>query len=384
MIFLYLILVIEISSGLKVTEHGKISRIAFGSCANQFGITNPDIFYSIINWKPDIYVWLGDIVYADRFSLPMAFSPTNEKIWRSKYNSFKTSIEYQALINSTMITGVYDDHDYGINDGDKNFIYKEIGKKLVLEFLDDGSIRDHGGVYHSFTFEDLKLILLDIRWFRDSKLDKEGDSLGEEQWVWLEKELQTGERVKIIGNGLQVNTFDRNSPAEKWHEKSRLRLWGLLDKYPGVLLLTGDVHYGELLRIPCSKHIVYEITSSGLTHSVFTTFNMIGWYFVNLWQPFNFNIGKKFLYKNFGTIEIDWETQLIHVSVRDTFSVPQIEYTININELYETNPDIKFCQENFKALKYKHILGTFFIILLPFWINFLAILIFLRKYSNSY
>lgn len=384
MIFLCLLLAIGPSLSHKVTEHGKISRIAFGSCANQFGNTNPEIFYSIVDWKPDIYVWLGDIVYADRYSLPKVFIPTDEKSWRLKYNSFKNSAEYQALINTTMITGIYDDHDYGVNDGDKSFIYKELGKKLVLEFLDDGSIRDHGGIYHSFVFENLKLILLDVRWFRDNKWDNEGDSIGEEQWAWLEKELQTGERVKIIGNGLQINTFDRSGPAEKWHKKSRLRLWKLLDKYPGVLLLSGDVHYGELLRIPCSKHVVYEMTSSGLTHSVFSTYNMIGWYFLNLWQSFNFNIGKKFLHKNFGTIEIDWEAQLIHISVRDTNSISQIEHTILISELYDSNPDIEFCQADFRDLKYKHALSAFAIFLLPFYMNFLALLIFLRKYSNSY
>jgi hypothetical protein len=126
------------------------------------------------------------------------------------------------------------------------------------------------------------------------------------------------------------------------------------------------------------------MTSSGLTHSVFSTYNMIGWYFLKIWQSFTFNIGTKFLHKNFGTIEIDWENQLIHVSIRDTYSIPQIEYTILISELYGPNPDIEFCQADFQTLKYNHALSAFAIFLLPFYMNFLALLIFLRKYSNSY
>ena len=208
-----------------------------------------------------------------------------------------------------MITGVWDDHDYGINDGNKYYPLKNEAKKLFSDFLDDGSIRNHEGLYHSFSFPNLKIILLDIRWFRDDKKDLNGDSIGEEQWTWLESELKTQEKIKIIGNGLQANTEDRFGPAERWHKKSVEKLLNLVELYPGIVLLSGDVHSGEIMKIPCKKHVLYEITSSGLTHAIYTTGGFFTKVFIELFHTYTFNVGPKTLKKNFGTIEINWKEE---------------------------------------------------------------------------
>ncbi len=73
-----------------------------------------------------------------------------------------------------MVTGTWDDHDYGSNNLDKKYPFKDQSKKYFLEFIDDGSDRtSHQGIYHSFLFgtdpkKSLKLILIDNRSFRDS------------------------------------------------------------------------------------------------------------------------------------------------------------------------------------------------------------------------
>ena len=47
-------------------------------------------------------------------------------------------IDYNQLRNSgTPIIGVWDDHDYGIGNGDRNFIGKETFKKLYLNFIEE-------------------------------------------------------------------------------------------------------------------------------------------------------------------------------------------------------------------------------------------------------
>lgn len=87
-----------------------------------------------------------------------------------------------------MITGVWDDHDFGKNDAGKTFPYISESKKLYLDFLDENeSPRNaHNGLYQAYTFGDkgksVKVILVDIRSFRDNKKDENGDSLGDEQW----------------------------------------------------------------------------------------------------------------------------------------------------------------------------------------------------------
>lgn len=372
-----------VTFGIKVDESRKISKIAFGSCTNQFIGNNPEIYYSIIKFRPDLFVWVGDVIYADLFRFPFRYPNPDLKAWNSKYETLKSSDEYQALSATSMITGVWDDHDYGINNGGKSFANKTLAKTLFLNFIDDGSIRDHEGIYHSFSFKDLKLILLDIRWFRDDK-DVNGDSLGEEQWAWLENQLGSKEKIKIIANGLQVNTFDRIGPAEKWHDKSRLRLWELVSKYKGILLLSGDVHYAEILKVHCAKYPIIEFTSSGMGHSVYTTYSWISWFILNFFQAFNFNVGPKFGWKNFGSIEIDWERGEIELGIRDTYGTVQNSYKFSIDELYSELKGDPICNAGVFKLKLLHFVAVLCVLGSPLILLTLSGLIFIRKYTNSY
>ena len=48
-------------------------------------------------------------------------------------------IVYRQIRESgeTKILGMWDDHDYGTGNGDKNFIGKEIFKDIFLDFIDE-------------------------------------------------------------------------------------------------------------------------------------------------------------------------------------------------------------------------------------------------------
>ena len=37
----------------------------------------------------------------------------------------------------TKVVGVWDDHDYGINDGDKTFSQKHFTRTIFLDFIDE-------------------------------------------------------------------------------------------------------------------------------------------------------------------------------------------------------------------------------------------------------
>jgi len=74
----------------------------------------------------------------------------------------------------------------------------------------------------------------------------------------------------LIGSGSQVLPDDRLF-TETWYGGSRKRLLELIrkEKKSGVLLLSGDVHFAEVLKYPCPERLgyenFYEFTSSGLT-----------------------------------------------------------------------------------------------------------------------
>lgn len=45
---------------------------------------------------------------------------------------------YQEMIDlGTKVVGVWDDHDYGINDGDKTFSQKHFTREIFLDFVEE-------------------------------------------------------------------------------------------------------------------------------------------------------------------------------------------------------------------------------------------------------
>eukprot|EP01070_Trichotokara_eunicae_P011718 Trichotokara_eunicae@DN7800_c0_g1_i2.p1 len=94
--------------------------------------------------------------------------------------------------------------------------------------------------------------------------------LGEAQWDWLENELKNDADVNVLVSSIQLLT---SFPAiESWghYPVSKKRLLETIKKSnpKGFLIVSGDVHFGEILG---DLDGVVEFTTSGLTHSIMTT-----------------------------------------------------------------------------------------------------------------
>ncbi|GMP82023.1 hypothetical protein CsSME_00036510 [Camellia sinensis var. sinensis] len=200
-----------------------VSRIAFGSCANQ-SAPQP-IWNAIIDFDPQIFIWLGDNIYGDiRRPLKLfgkertigpwknvpRFIPSSEHEMQARYDKAKRNDGYNHLRENVKVIGTWDDHDYGLNDAGKEFDGKITNQRLMLDFLDepqDSPRRKQAGVYASYTFgpagRQVKVILLDTRYHRDP-LFSDGSILGNSQWTWLEKELNgPASAITIIGSSIQ-------------------------------------------------------------------------------------------------------------------------------------------------------------------------------------
>lgn len=185
---------------------------------------------------------MGDNVYADnkraKWDLPKSlmnawkdphgiesflFEPANLTRMRDLYASQKEHPSYKLLAqSSTKILGTWDDHDYGLNDGDRRFVHKRESQELFLDFLDeprDSPRRKQHGVYWAEEVRagdgrSVLVLLLDARthktpyptWpFRLQDPSQEADFLGEEQWRWLDHTLRHSTAdAHVIVNGLQV------------------------------------------------------------------------------------------------------------------------------------------------------------------------------------
>ncbi|MEO9485159.1 MAG: alkaline phosphatase D family protein [Ekhidna sp.] len=261
-----------------VTTQMDISRIAFGSCSKQ-SQTDDQLWSEINSSNPDVWIWLGDNIYGDTEDM---------SIMKEKYDLQKSHPDYQKLLKRSDVIGIWDDHDYGVNDGGKEFPAKEGSKEALFEFLDidtDHPARKRKGVYQSYTYQsdngNVKVILLDTRYFRDvlewenpgtrekrSIANPQGDILGDAQWAWLETQLLDEEiDLFIVASGIQV--IPEKHRWEKWANfpKSRAKLLDLIAKTNApLILLSGDRHLSEIskMNITGYQHPLYEFTSSSL------------------------------------------------------------------------------------------------------------------------
>lgn len=332
------------------------TKIAFGSCADFFKLSpSKDIFPAIISSSPSLFFWIGDMAY---YQNPSDYSLTSAQI-----EANMNRISYQELIKKVRVNGIWDDHDYGRNDDIKKNRYKHLIRQLFLDFIYSSAATSSSlpakssvsefdrrfknqGIYDSILVDEkVKVILLDCRWNKDEWIG-DGDMLGEEQWKWLENELSDGKGdLVLIVSGSQIlpqNRLFNPFIPESWYSQSRNKLFNLIKKTgrKGVILLSGDVHYGEILSYPnsCSSPIEYplfEMTSSGLTHHLGESWKVK---FYDLVVPDTYNNNShRFFGFNFGFVEIDWQEEIlksiIKLQIRDFEGKVMLEKRIVLEEL---------------------------------------------------
>lgn len=301
-----------------------LQRIAFGSCNYDH---KPQPHWQVIaDAKPDVWIWLGDIVYARAGDVGDL---------ARRYRSLKENAGYMALRRQTRVLGVYDNHDFIV--GKDRQANRLESQRLLLDFLDEpaGSPRrQQAGAYAAYTFgpngKRVKIILLDGRFHLASP---GSDVLGAEQWAWLEQQLtDSSADVHLIGTGVQVIPTEHG--YDKWGDLggARKRLLGLVAKTKprNLIFLTGDRHLGEISRLTDTgfPQPLYEITSSGLTH------HAKDWLFLSNFskEPNQYRRGSNYLGLNFGVIEFNWDTApgTVTLQIRGTDNTVRVEERVTL------------------------------------------------------
>jgi len=324
-------LVIAVLTASPLIAQSPIQSIAFGSCNRE---NRPQSHWvPIAATNPDVFIWTGDNVYADT---------QDPAVFRTKYDMQMNHPEYvQFLSQVSTVIGTWDDHDYGVNDGGKEYPAKALAKAELYRFLgmpDDEPSRAYDGIYHVRTYgtgdQTVKVILLDTRWFRDPlvkdstnrvNLPTDGELLGEAQWAWLEAELAKNDAAfHVIVSSIQL--IARDHRFEKWGNfpKELERFHALLSKtQPNrPFIISGDRHVAEISMetIPGLESPLVDITASGLT---------------NVWssimdEPNTRAHSPKFYERNFGLIDFDWtsESPTATISIVDMNGVKQRSVTV--------------------------------------------------------
>jgi alkaline phosphatase D len=267
----------------KPKDTTAFAQFGFGSC--QLQAAELPLLKKADSLKLDFFVYLGDNIYSDTYKL---------SVLDSNYQILAKNPNFQLLKKSTPLYATWDDHDYGYNDSGRHYPLKKESKELFMKFWEipttSGRYR-HEGIFGSeylkFGDKTLQLILLDTRTFRDdlvlNKPPQKGykndyipnqnlDStfLGKEQWTWLEQELLKKADLRIIASSNQFS--HEYNGWESWtnvpYEQQKFVDLIAKTKANGVIFLSGDVHWGEISKMPTDKtYPIFDITSSGITET---------------------------------------------------------------------------------------------------------------------
>ena len=322
-----------------------VFKIAFGSCSHQDH--SLPIFNTVVHHQPDVFVFLGDNIYGDTEEMDTL---------RAKYKRLSEKASYQNLKKNVEIIATWDDHDFGWNDVGRHYKFKEESKEIFLDFFeepDSSKRRTHKGIYHSYEYKHygktIQIILLDGRTFRDDLKKYQGEFkndpryfyeldysphppskyptlLGQEQWEWLENELQKPADVRIIGSGTQFGIEFNGYESWANFPNEQLKFLNLIKKTKanGVLFISGDVHYAEISKMDIRNlYPIYDITASGLSSK---------WHFAT---PNMYRIEGPVMENHFGLLSINCGNAIptIKAEIWDVNDNQRIEYTISLDEL---------------------------------------------------
>ena len=292
-------------------------KIACGSCITQN--RKQPIWESILREKSDIFIFMGDNVYGDDKE------GGKLELLENAYKKQKAEIPFNKLKETNEIFSIWDDHDYGKNDGGKEFPYKREAKELFLKFWEIPSNdirRNREGIYFKRIREVegkvIQFIFLDTRYFRsplkptDEKWaptkekyipdnDPSKTYLGEEQWEWLNNSLREKADLRILISSIQV--IAEGHGYEKWGNLpfEKKRLFDSIDKnnISNLIILSGDRHRAGIYKEKTNGgNQLFELTSSSLNLPAGKIFKSKEEYGPN-------RIGPTFLEENYGTIEIN-------------------------------------------------------------------------------
>ncbi len=329
--------------GPSVEKGDTIFKIAFGSCGWE---DHPlPIFDRVVEHEPDLFIFLGDNIYGDTKEMDTL---------KAKYARLGSKPTFQNLKSNVPIIATWDDHDFGWNDAGKEYPHKEASKKIFMDFFEEpqsSSRRDHSGIYHSYNYKVgdkiLQVILLDGRTFRDKLKPYDGSFdedrrysfynndyaphtsteptlLGEQQWTWLEEQLQEPADIRLIGSGTQFS-IEYNG-YEAWanfpHEQKRMVDLIRKTRADGVVFLSGDVHYSEISKLETDFYPLYDFTSSGLSST---------WHFAT---PNANRIEGPIMDNHFGLLTItDAKDPSIMMETWDISDNQRIEYEVKLGEI---------------------------------------------------
>ncbi|NGP87137.1 alkaline phosphatase D family protein [Fodinibius halophilus] len=258
-------------------------KVAMGSCLyiNDSKYDRPgtpygkgtEILRKINKQDPDIMLWLGDNVY---YREPDFYSKSRMDY---RFKDARNTPDMQPLLANAVNLATWDDHDYGPNNSDRSYRMREEALDIFKRYWVNPSYgtAEAKGVFTKYKYSDVEFFFMDDRYHRaPNNIDsEEKDFFGDAQLQWLKDSLVGSYatfKIIVVGNQVTNKMNDHESLVAYGEEYDNLMAF--LDKHdiPGVLFISGDRHFTELLKTEREEgYPIYEFTSSPLSSGVYST-----------------------------------------------------------------------------------------------------------------
>jgi len=248
-----------------------IDSFVVGSCTHQT-ILKEDmqkVWNAVYNTKPDVIILGGDNVYTDYY-LNYKISQTRDNLARAFIHGIERIPLYSQDTLIPLVT-TWDDHDYGLSDGNKTFKLKNEALKIFQAIYSPWEKSNPNSIYQNYSqsHPHYEIYLLDGR----SDRDPSGGTthLGSSQFDWLEQKLKTSKKKPLIIKGDQFfggyhrfESYEKDHPIEFNNFKKILA-----ELKTNPVLISGDRHLSEHQAVKLGNTWIHEWTSSPMHSKLF-------------------------------------------------------------------------------------------------------------------
>jgi alkaline phosphatase D len=289
-----------------------------------------EIFNSIANRQSAFMLWMGDFIYFRKGDFH------NPRGMAYRYRQARSFGPLQKRLQSTHHVAIWDDHDFGLNNANRAWIYKDQALEHFQRYWANPSygLKELRGIFTVVSYGDIDFFLLDNRFYRDDDRAPEvpGKAMfGKAQLDWLKNALlMSTASFKIIAGGSQF--FDNQPRWDGWNhypkEKELFLEWFRQVKPKGVMFLSGDRHTTKFIRYNQNvPYPLYELTCSPLTSRAGNP----NYDELNHWVVEGTMVGER----NFCTLNFSGErfNRTVNIQSHNTQGTPLWSHSIKIQEL---------------------------------------------------
>ncbi|OHX35492.1 hypothetical protein BJL95_14715 [Methylomonas sp. LWB] len=274
------------------------TTIAFASCMDADADPIQNVWDRIRAQKPNVLVLLGDSVYMDFSFGFLGSSKPRGKPYRMSPEDFAEALyacyrkqwqvmSFRRLIGEvSQIAMTWDDHDFAWNNsrGRDQSDCKEavpkakrlISRGLFMQFKHCLQTRNSGGsdyppppdlaellagedqgIQTVLDVENVRIVTLDGRTFREAPSRLTAWMHGEAQLEWMSQQFEQWQGHKIIASGSTLKLG-----GESWHDYRDYQ-WMLARAPQNAIVLTGDIHRNAGPLAHGDPDRFWEVVSSG-------------------------------------------------------------------------------------------------------------------------